>query len=185
MFCVCRNTGLFHQVMIVDLTTEKSSQFSFDFTLTPDQIELDGEIAKLKNVVRTTGRLKKGIAQTDVEGEIFAEIESECSRCLQPTENSLNVSFNAVYITPENYTEAKEAELGINDLEVSIFDGDRIDLTELVREQILLNLPTQTFCRVDCQGFCPQCGANRNLIYCKCQESKIDPRWKALGDLKF
>ncbi len=171
--------------MIVDLTTQKDSQFSFDFTLTPDQIELDGEIAKLKNLVKITGRLKKGIAQTDVEGEIFAEIETECSRCLLLMEGSLNFSFSAVYITPENYTEAKEAELGINDLEVSIFDGDRIDLTELIREQILLNLPTQSFCRDDCQGFCPQCGANRNLINCKCQDSKVDPRWRALGDLKF
>ena len=171
--------------MIVDLTTQKNADFAFDFTLTPDEIELGGEFVKLKNIVKTRGHLKKGIAQTDVEGVISAEIEAECSRCLQPTESSLEFPFNAVFITPENYTEEKEAELGIDDLEVSIFAGDEIDLTELVREQILLNLPTQTFCKEDCEGFCPQCGANQNLIECKCEQSEIDPRWKALENLKF
>lgn len=171
--------------MIVDLTTLKNSLFSFDFTLTPEEINLNSEEAALKNVVKTQGNLKKGIAQTDVEGEIFADIEIECSRCLTSAENSLKIAFDTAFISPENYTEAKEAELRIEDLEVSIIEDDRIDLTEIVREQILLNLPTQIFCKDDCQGLCPKCGANRNLIDCKCEEKEIDPRWKALGDLKF
>ncbi len=171
--------------MIVDLTTLKNSRLAFDFTLTPEEINLDGEEATLKNVVKASGNLKKGIAQTDVEGEISAEIEVECSRCLTSAQSSLEVHFEVVFVSPENYTEAKEAELGVGDLEVSIIEDDRIDLTELVREQILLNLPTQIFCQDNCQGLCPKCGANRNLIDCKCEEKEIDPRWKALGDLKF
>jgi len=170
--------------MVVDLTTLKDSQLLFNFLLTPDEIELGSDAAKLKNVVETRGKLKKGIAQTDVEGEIFADVEVECSRCLQPTESSLEIPLKAVFVTPENYTEAKEAELGLEDLEVSIFEGDEIDLSELVREQILLNLPTQVFCREDCQGLCQQCGANRNLIECNCQKKEIDPRWSALKNLK-
>ena len=171
--------------MIVDLTTLKSSLLSFDFTLTPEEICLDSEEAKLINVVKTHGNLKKGIAQVDVKGDISADIEVECSRCLTSARNSLEIPFVAAFVTAENYTEAKEAELGVEDLEVSIIENDQIDLTELVREQILLNLPTQIFCTEDCQGLCPKCGANRNLIDCKCQNKEIDPRWEALGDLKF
>ncbi len=171
--------------MIVDLTTLKNSLFSFDFALTPEEINLESEEATLKNVVKTQGNLKKGIAQVDVEGEIFCDFEIECSRCLTSAESSLEIGFAAAFVSPENHTEAKEAELGVEDLEVSIIEDDQIDLTELVREQILLYLPTQIFCRENCQGLCPKCGANRNLIDCKCQEKEIDPRWKALGDLKF
>ncbi len=171
--------------MIVDLTTLKSSQFSFDFLLTPEEIDLGSEEAVLRNVVKTSGNLKKGIAQIDVEGDIFADIEVECSRCLVPSQNSNEIPFSVIFVTPENYTEAKEAELGEDDLEVSIVEDEQIDLTELVREQILLNLPTQFFCKKDCQGLCPKCGANRNLIDCRCEEKEVDPRWKALGDLKF
>ncbi|MEP7038120.1 MAG: DUF177 domain-containing protein [Acidobacteriota bacterium] len=171
--------------MIVDLTTLKSSQFSFDFTLTPEEVNLDSEEATLKNVVKTQGKLKKGISQVDVEGKIFCDIQIGCIRCLISAESTLEIPFDVAFVVPENYTEAKEAELGVDDLEVSIIEDDRIDLTELVREQILLNLPTQIFCKEDCQGLCPKCGVNRNLIDCKCQEKEIDPRWEALGDLKF
>lgn len=170
--------------MIVDLTTLKDSKTSFDFTLKPDEIDLQSEPATLKNEVKTQINLKKGIAQTDVEGEIVANVEIDCCRCLQKTENSLEISFLAVFVTPENYTEEKESELNDGDLEVSLFDGSKIDLTELVREQILLNLPIQVFCQEDCQGLCPKCGANQNLIDCKCKEIEIDPRWASLKNLK-
>ena len=96
----------------------------------------------------------------------------------------MEISFKAVFVTPENYTKAKEAELGGEDLEVSVFDGNEIDLTELVREQILLNLPIQVFCQENCRGLCPKCGANQNLIDCKCKENEIDPRWASLKNLK-
>ncbi len=170
--------------MIVGLTTLKDSETSFDFSITPEELELESEAANLKNEVRAQVKLKKGIAQTDVEGTILADVGIDCSRCLQPTENALEILFKAVFVTPENYTEAKEAELGGEDLEVSIFDGDEIDLTELVREQILLNLPIQVFCQENCQGLCPKCGANQNLIDCKCEEIEIDPRWASLKNLK-
>ena len=170
--------------MIVGLTTLKDSETLFDFSIAPEELELESEAANLKNEVRAQVKLKKGIAQTDVEGTIFADVGIDCSRCLQPTENSLEISFKAVFVTPENYTEAKEAELGGEDLEVSIFDDDEIDLTELVREQILLNLPIQVFCQENCQGLCPKCGANQNLIDCKCEENEIDPRWASLKNLK-
>jgi uncharacterized protein len=53
-----------------------------------------------------------------------------------------------------------------------------------VREQILLNLPEQVFCKEDCKGLCQKCGANRNLIDCKCDSDETDPRWAALKNLK-
>lgn len=170
--------------MIVDLTTLKDSENSFDFSLTPDEVDLQSEQATLKNEIRAQVKLKKRIAQTDVEGEIVADVEMDCCRCLQRTENSLEISFLAVFVTPENYTEEKESELNDGDLEVSLFDGSEIDLTELVREQILLNLPIQVYCQENCQGLCPKCGANRNLIDCKCREIEIDPRWASLRNLK-
>ncbi|MGH7783338.1 MAG: DUF177 domain-containing protein, partial [Candidatus Binatia bacterium] len=54
---------------------------------------------------------------------------------------------------------------------------------EVVREQILLDLPDQVFCTENCRGLCPKCGANRNLIDCKCEEDNVDPRWAALNNL--
>jgi len=171
--------------MIVNLTTIKDVHHSFDFTIEPSEIDLGDETVELKTDVRVTGKLKKGIVQTDVEGRISTAAQIECVRCLQPVEKLLEILFSAAFVTTENYTQATEAKLNEQDLEVSIFEGDRINLTELVREQILLALPEQVFCIEDCKGLCQKCSANRNLIDCNCEEKEVDPRWQGLRELKI
>jgi uncharacterized protein len=171
--------------MIVDLLTIKDAAISFDFILQPSEIDLDSDEAKLVNEISVKGSLKKGIAQTDVQGNIDARIEIECSRCLVTAEQPLKFSFSAVFVSTENYTDEKEAELSIDDLDVSITVDDKIDLRELVREQILLAVPAQIFCREDCKGLCQKCGASRNLIDCKCEEKEVDPRWQSLRKLNL
>jgi uncharacterized protein len=170
--------------MIIDLITLENSPYEFDFELMPEEIDLDGEDAKLKTAARVKGKLTKHIAQTDVEGTIRAELELECTRCLEKIDKNFEIPFEAAFVAPENYTQAKEAELNAGDLDVSILEGNEIDLTELVREQLLLNLPEQVFCREDCKGLCEKCGANRNLINCNCLDEEVDPRWAALKNLK-
>jgi uncharacterized protein len=170
--------------MIIDLITLEKSPYEFDFELTPEKIDLDSEDAKLKTAAHVTGKLTRHIAQTDVEGTITADLEIECTRCLEKIEKRFEIPFAAAFVAPENYTQAKEAELNAEDLDVSVLEGNEIDLGELVREQILLNLPEQVFCREDCKGLCEKCGANRNLINCNCLENEVDPRWAALKNLK-
>lgn len=171
--------------MIIDLFTLGNAPSVFEFSLAPEEIDLESDEIKLKNAVDVKGTITKHIAQADVEGTISAEAEIECTRCLQPIEQKMEFQFEAAFVTPENYTQAKEAELGAEDLDVSLIEGNEIDLKELVREQILLNLPEQVFCREDCKGLCEKCGANRNLIDCKCIEKEVDPRWAALNKLKI
>jgi len=171
--------------MIIDLINLETSPFRFEFSLAPAEIDLTGDEAKLKNAVCVEGELKKRIVETEVGGKINAELEIECTRCLQRVDRKLEIPFEASFVTEENYIKAKAAELGAKDLDVSVFEGDKIDLTELVREQILLNLPVQVFCKEDCKGLCEKCGANRNLIDCNCKEKEIDPRWQSLRELKI
>lgn len=171
--------------MIIDLVTLEKSPHSFDLTFAPEEIDLESEDVRLQNAVKVKGILTKHIAQTDVKGEISADIKAECTRCLTAVEKKLEFPFEAAFVTEENYTEAKEAELNAVDLDVSVFEGDKIDLIELVREQLLLNLPEQVLCSENCRGLCEKCGANRNLIDCNCQEKEIDPRWRGLRELNI
>lgn len=171
--------------MIVDLTTLKERQTKFDFSVSSAEIDLEDETAKLIGDIKVEGKLTKGIVETEIEGTISGKIKVECTRCLQPVETSLGFPFEASFVAPENYTQEKEAELKSADLEIALFEGDKIDLTGLAREQILLNLPTQIFCREDCKGLCAKCGANRNLIDCKCEKHEVDPRWSTLKNLKL
>ena len=168
--------------MIVDLNTIEDSRAEFEFTLEPNEIDLHLEDAAILSLTEVSGRIRKRIVQTEVEGKIKTRVGVECNRCLTKTEKDLEIPFSAVFVVPEHYTEETEKELDEDELDVSIFEGDKIDLKELVREQVGLNLPTKIFCNEDCKGLCQKCSANKNLIDCKCEENEIDPRWKALED---
>lgn len=170
--------------MIVDLTETDAWPREFDLAIEPAEIGLDTESFRLRSSVRASGRIEKHSAWFDVEGLIEADAEIDCSRCLEPIGRPLSILFSIRLLNTESFSGRIEKEVDKGDLDASVLEGRQIDLTEVVREQILLDLPEQVFCKEDCKGLCPECGANRNLIGCKCEEDDIDPRWAALKDLK-
>jgi len=60
-----------------------------------------------------------------------------------------------------------------------------MDLTEPVRQALLVALPMKPLCREDCAGICPQCGANRNETQCGPAEETVDDRWSGLRSLRL
>lgn len=58
-----------------------------------------------------------------------------------------------------------------------------IDVDELLRTDIVLELPLKHLCSDDCKGLCPKCGANLNKKDCGCSVKNIDPRLEALKQL--
>ena len=59
-----------------------------------------------------------------------------------------------------------------------------LDLSPLVREYLLLDLPLQPVCRPECLGLCPECGNNRNESTCQPPASKTSIRgWQGLKNL--
>lgn len=66
---------------------------------------------------------------------------------------------------------------------IPILDGEAIDLSELVRQLLVLNLPARSLCRPDCRGLCAQCGADLNHGECRCAREEIDPRLAPLREL--
>lgn len=95
-----------------------------------------------------------------------------CSRCLTPVPVDRKATLSEVYGT--------EAELPDD---VLPYNGEYIDLTETIRENLILSEPMKVLCRPDCKGLCPQCGANLNEGPCSCPTDRIDPRLAILGDL--
>lgn len=59
-----------------------------------------------------------------------------------------------------------------------------LDISQEIRDLVMLGLPTKILCREDCKGLCPQCGADLNFETCSCQKEEIDPRWEALRQLR-
>ena len=63
-------------------------------------------------------------------------------------------------------------------------DAPAIDLSPLVRESMMLSLPTRPLCGEECRGLCAPCGANRNTTECACRDDWSDPRLDVLRTLK-
>lgn len=106
-----------------------------------------------------------------VTGKASFDLETLCSRCLKKvvvpiTADKLTLFFEKV---PEQ----------------------EVELTDDIREELLLALPDYIRCSDDCQGLCPRCGANLNDGDCGCsdedEEEELPPEenpWSALDQLQ-
>ena len=106
-------------------------------------------------------------------GQVRSDWEGECRRCLTLAGGEVIADVQEIY---ERYpVDGETRPLG---------DGI-VDLTELARDAVLLELPIAPLCADDCAGICPTCGVDRNEIDCDCQASETDPRWAPLSELRF
>jgi uncharacterized protein len=168
------------RIEVENLTAEGKP---FERTYAPAELALEDEYASLAGEVRARGRASRRGDEVRVSGSLQTSVELRCDRCLGPVPVPVNVEFAANFVRPADPA-AEAGELHDEDLEFSVYDGDSVDLDEIVREQILLALPARQLCRDDCRGLCPACGRNLNAESCDCARHETDPRWAALADLK-
>ncbi|UCC44370.1 MAG: DUF177 domain-containing protein [Candidatus Zixiibacteriota bacterium] len=117
------------------------------------------------------------------QGEVKARYLVECSRCLAPFELSVIQATDFVVCGLDQKAQMEE---GVDDEDyVFLKGGDlRADLTEPVRQALVLSASMKPLCSEACQGLCPSCGTNLNDESCDCKKETIDPRWEALKHLK-
>jgi uncharacterized protein len=170
--------------MIVELSSIGNAPKRIDLTFSTYEIDLDGDDLRLANNARLRGEMQRVEGKAHIRGMITADIEASCSRCLEPAARHLEIAFDDVFVDASEETSAAESEVIESELDEALVIGGRVDLADVVREQLLLALPEQLYCREDCLGLCPKCGGNRNLIDCNCADDEIDPRWAALKNLR-
>lgn len=117
-----------------------------------------------------------------VQADLRGSVRLECARCLAPVVVQVAVKFDEEFRpgTPSIAGEMEEDEEGNL---FSRYNGEEIDLTEPIRQQVLLELPLKPLCKHDCAGLCPICGGNKNEQACTCQRTEVDPRLEALKKL--
>jgi uncharacterized protein len=167
----------------LDRLQELGGRFSHIYQ--PQELSLDDEDAALAEPADVRGSIKRSGEAVDLRGELRATIEVSCGRCLKPVRIPVNADFEERLIPAVSWSGEPQHELTEDDLNLSVFDGEAIDLDELVREEILLAVPGHVLCREDCQGLCPGCGIDRNLGTCQCETKEIDSRWEELKDFRL
>ena len=115
-----------------------------------------------------------------VSGTARVHVEGECSRCLDPVQDDLEVELQELFAYDDDEDDLPAAD---EDEEVSRLEGDLLDLEPLVRDAVVLSLPFGPLCRDDCPGLCPDCGARLADDPGHDHGEKIDPRWAGLTEV--
>jgi uncharacterized protein len=127
------------------------------------------------------GRLTRSGDDYLLIGHVGGALETSCARCLEPARVKIDVSMTVTFVPADDDEELDE------DGDVVGFAGNEIDVSDEVRDEILLAIPVQVVCQESCKGLCSVCGGNRNTTPCECEaeQRQASSRFAALGKLKI
>ncbi|UCC67943.1 MAG: DUF177 domain-containing protein [Armatimonadota bacterium] len=116
-----------------------------------------------------------------VRGRLRGALRLSCSRCLADFERPLTLDIEEGFATEDTAPDIQTIDR--DEPEASAISDYVLDLSELVRQQIVVDVPMAPVCRPDCSGICPHCGHNLNHGPCECLPERPDSRWARLQDL--
>jgi len=166
--------------MKIDLTKIPPGGKKINFSLEPGWWKPDFDKDRIVGLESPlSARLK--IYQTGekivVDGFLSARLVLRCDRCLETYSKEVTTDFR-IYLSMFPFKGEGEVELLENDLNLDFIDDNFLDSDQIIKEQLILNLPMKTLCTKDCKGLCPICGCNLNIASCSCQS-----RYETLGNV--
>lgn len=189
--------------MFIDLDRVPPEGQAVDRAIALEGPYIEGEEFRPVSPVTLSGRVSpiasdeggalRGEGVFRFRGRMSCRIELSCVRCLEPFPMDLAEELDLLYL-PQSSNAAPAGEqsgedalddisgrgLEREELAVSFYRDERIDLSQMIVEQIVLALPMKPLCKPECRGLCALCGANRNLVSCDCAPEDSDPRWAPL-----
>jgi DUF177 domain-containing protein len=152
------------------------------YTIREDIENLDPEIVAL-DALSGQVRLMRVIDGALATGVLNTSLGLVCDRCLTPYVQPVDIELEDEFRPSIDIVNGASLPVADGD-EGNIIDEHHIlDLSEVIRQRLLLSQPLHPLCRADCQGLCPTCGRNLNEDSCECNEPVVDPRWAALREL--
>lgn len=159
---------------------ERKRRLAIEEDVPPDDPLWEGSGIQLRGPLSVRLEAQQVGADVLVRGRLSGEVELECRRCLQAVSVKVNEDVSLLFRPGVERVEAEREE--VYPLPARTRE---LDLSEPVREHLLLAVPKFAICDQACRGLCPRCGANRNLEECRCEVLETDERWAALRKLKL
>jgi uncharacterized protein len=171
--------------MVFDIEEISDGGLNFSLLLNKDQLEIDQAGLSANVDIAVSGSLTRVEDDVYLKGKVITDVVASCSRCLDTLSYPIHNDLKSHFVSPDRYISAREVELHASDIDTEVYENQQIDLTQSVRDGILLAVPVICLCKENCKGICSQCGKNLNQGLCKCSsESFIDPRLEALKVFK-
>jgi uncharacterized protein len=156
----------------VGFVVHQSVGYNRDFSIEIEKIHLppDLDLIDLSGIARV-GRTPQGLL---VQVKMRATVLAQCVRCLADFQQSLGIDFTELYAFTQR---------SVTDSDLILPEDGHIDLTPLVREYMLLDMPISPLCSSSCEGLCLVCGENLNISNCDHAPEGDDPRLAILKSL--
>lgn len=122
------------------------------------------------------------VNQVMVTGTVRSRVKLECRKCSMPFEKSIEAEVVLEFLEEPQVQEQVDIVTD-EKKEVSYFTPPFIDLSDDLRQILLIAAPAYPVCREGCLGLCPTCGADRNTATCGCQAAPKSRPFEALGAL--
>ena len=176
--------------MLLSIKEMEVRRISFAETWSPGEIDFSDA-----GVVQASPLKAEGVAEllphtgeeVRVHGKVETTLESQCDRCLGRAAFPVATSFDLFYRPVDPEAAPDEVAIDEGEAEMGFYELPGLVLEDILREQLLLQLPMQRICDESCKGICPVCGGNRNEVACDCPVAKgqvEDERWNALKNLR-
>jgi uncharacterized protein len=176
--------------MLLSIKEMEVRKIVFADTWQPGEIDFSDAGMKQAGPLKAEGvaeMLPHSGKEVRIHGKVDTTLETECDRCLGRAVSPVAAPFDLFYKPVDADPAEDEVAIDEGEAEMGFYEEPGLVLEDILREQLLLQLPMQHICSEDCKGICPVCGANRNEVVCGCDAARgqmLDERWKALKDLK-
>ncbi|OPL13160.1 MAG: hypothetical protein AVO38_14075 [delta proteobacterium ML8_D] len=168
--------GLIHSVPVEDIPENGLHLIFEDIS----GVLAETEECRIQDTAKGEVFLQRVDGDVHVNGNVAAMISIRCDRCLEEYNQKIDTSFFYTLVPSQSLEGKKEIALDKEDMEVSFYDGAEIQIGEIFREQILLQIPMRHVCREDCKGICSGCGADLNIEKCRCRSEILDNPFSVL-----
>ncbi len=172
--------------MLLSVKEMEQRRIRFDETFEAGQIDFSGEDIEQGSPLHAVGSAEM-LADSDgelrIQGRFTVEMAAQCDRCLGRARFPLDQSFDLFYRPMAEIARNEEVAIDEGEAEIGFYEDGGLELEDILREQVLLDLPMQRVCSDACRGICPVCGRNRNETECDCRVDSPDDRWGALRNL--
>jgi len=116
-----------------------------------------------------------------LRGVLRALVRVNCARCLAAFELPMEIEVEEEFATET--TEPDVSTMDREEPEASAMSDFMLDVSELIRQELVASVPIAAVCREGCRGICPVCGQDLNEGTCTCAAEPLDSRWSRLADL--
>ena len=170
--------------MKLDLSRFRTGAEHLDRRYEPSAFATADEDFRVVAPVVFVADVRKDAEKVRLVGRVTTTLECDCSRCLDAFAVPIDSAFDLLFLPIAAGAGTGDREMADDDVGVTYYDDDVIDLGTVMREQFYLALPMKPLCREDCRGLCPVCCVNWNRESCTCRTEWVDPRMEQLRKLR-